>query len=191
MDSNLIVTNNINIYVYTKSIITMKLKIIIISTSFLILSCKNDKQNYSKKDDLFLLQKYAVSYEPNKINSLDDDSLKHFNVKYIFSLKEKQQEDVKNEVANILLLKQYLLHLKKANQSYNLKDFDTKEAKIIIEYFLAKNKIDSSSEFLSSSIPYEFLKGQKNITSKEVKKLIEKINKEENRINVYTDSINR
>ena len=168
----------------------MKLKIIITGISILILSCSKSKTSYSKKDDLFLLKKYVSSFEPTKINSFDDDSLKQFNMEYLFSLKEKQQEVTKNEVANILLLKQYLLHLKKANQSYSLKDFKTKEAKIIIDYFLVRNKIDTSSEFLSSSIPYEFLKSQKTLLTREEKKLIDKIKVEESRIKIYTDSIN-
>ncbi len=169
----------------------MKLKIIITGIFFLMLSCNKHKLSYSKKDDLSLLQKYALSYEPTKINSFDDDSLKKFNIEYIFSLKEKQQEATKNEIADILLLKQYLFHLKKANQSYNLKDFKTKEAKIIIDYFLANNEIDSSLEFLSSSLPYEFLKLQNNLTSKEVNGLIDEIKKEERRISIYTDSVNQ
>lgn len=158
----------------------MKLKILIAGMflMFLMLSCSKNKKNYFRKNDIFKLKEYVISYKPNKINSFDDDSLKKYNIKYIFNLKE---EDLKNEIANILLLKQYLLHLKKANQSYNLKDFNTKEAKIIIDYFLAENMINSNVEFLSSSIPYEFLKSKK--CSKNVQMLIDSIKKEEDRIN--------
>lgn len=129
----------------------MKSKILI-CLMFLMFSCNNDKQNYSKDKDASMLKEYVIIYQPNKINSFDDDSLKKYDIEYIYSSK---QEGIKNEIANILLLKQYLLHLKKANQSYNLKDFNSKEARIIIDYFLAENKINSNVEFLSSSIPYE------------------------------------
>lgn len=156
----------------------MKYIFFVLFISFL--SCKGQIEKNNDEVDIIKLRKYAMYFEPNKINSLNEDSLNKYDIKDVF-LKNPKEKEKAIEICEILLLKTYLYHLKTANQSYNLLDFQDKSSKAIIDFFLKENGISKNVEFISSSVVYNILKENKD-NSIEISKLINEIENEENRI---------
>lgn len=144
------------------------------------LSCKGPIEKKVNSDEIIKLREYAMYFKPNKINSLNEDSLNKYDIEDIF-LKNQKDKKIAIEICEILLLKTYLYHLKKANQSYNLLDFQDKNSKAIIYFILKEKNINTNVEFISSSVIYNILKENKG-NSIEVSRLINEIKNEENRI---------
>lgn len=174
----------------------MKTKFLILLFVCFLISCqKNNKtvekakseiMSSSKQEnlikDILKFDKYASSYEPNKIDFSDNKDLNNFDLNFIYNNDEyKNEEMLKQHITNVLLLKQYLFHLTNYNQGYNLLTMRNAQAKFIINYFLDSNKISSEKEFINSGYPYELLKDKK-ITDKEIAELIKAISKQESRI---------
>lgn len=147
---------------------------------FCLSECNHKSQTIEKTKDINSLYEYVNEYYPEKINSLNDEILNQYDFKDILYSK-KENSSLQSEIVYILLLKQYLYHLKTANQSYNLLDFQDKSSKEVINFFLKQHDIKNDVEFISSSICYHVLKN-KSINSKEVRILIKQIEFEEERI---------
>lgn len=129
------------------------------------------------------LKKFAdFKYQPNEIDFSKNATLNEFDLEYIFTGEElKNQDSLRNEIANILLLKQYLFHLSNHNQGFDLLSMRKGQAKFVIDYFLSKHNIDMDAEMVNSGLPYEILKGD-SIQSKQVQELCRKIVEESNRV---------
>ncbi len=130
----------------------------------------------------------SKNYNPNHIDLSKAKFLENFNVISIFK-NEKYSTEAKINIVNTILLKQYLYHLKKANQGYDLKSMRNGNAKIIIDYFLSTNNIDSSKEFINSAVAYDTLKNNESKQDEEINQLIRSINKEVERINKQSKEI--
>ncbi|QMU64853.1 MAG: hypothetical protein GKR88_11495 [Flavobacteriaceae bacterium] len=137
-------------------------------------------------DDLLIKSK---NYVPNQIDLSEIDFLENFNIASIFNDK-KNDKSKKDLIVNYLFLKQYLYHLKKANQGYNLYSMKKGKAKFLIEYFLQSNNIAEHSEgFINSAVAYNVLKKDKSITNSDILSLISKIEAENKRINEQSKKI--
>lgn len=135
------------------------------------------------------LKNYARNYNANKIDLSQNDSLNHFDLKFIFNDDiYSEKKEIKDYISNTILLKQYLFHLKNSNQGYDLMSMKKGQAKFIIDYFFKSNKLDTNIEFLNSGYPYEILDKEENINI-DIKHIIEEIKKEQVRINNLTNKI--
>lgn len=143
----------------------------------------------TKERDILILKKYAQNYSTDKIDLSQNDSLNEFDLDFIFNddtyIEEKEFKDY---ISNTILLKQYLFHLKKSNQGYDLMSMRKGQVKFMIDYFLKSNELDTNVEFLNSGYPYEILNKKKDINS-DIKNIIEEIEKEQFRINNLTNEI--
>lgn len=137
------------------------------------------KQDLNK--NIYDLEKYSRHYQPSKIDFSDNKKLNAFDLRYIYSKELDKEDSLRNEIADILLLKQYLFHLSNCNQGYDLLSMIKGQAKFIIDYFLTKHNLIIGLEMLNSGHPYTILKMNKN-QSKEVNDLCKKIEIEDKRI---------
>ena len=164
----------------------------------LITSCyKNKKANdVEKKQDIEQiknkniddLEKKVLNYVPTDIDISRLDLLENFDIKYIFN-NDEYSDNKKYKISSLILLKYYLYHLKNCNQGYDIKQMRNKNAKIVIDYFLDKNNVDLSKEFINSSVAFNILKKDKSITDKDILKIISEIKHESNRIIKQTEDI--
>ena len=172
------------------------IKIYVLTITLILISCKeidskkedsnlNKQQRELKKEsrDLDSLLSSTIRYMPTHIDLSKSDLLERFDVDYIFNDREfNVEKSKKDKIVHILLLKQYLYHLKKGNQGYDLKPMMKGKAEILISYFLDHNEINRSREFINSAVTFNILK-EKNIVDSDIKQLIEEIQIETNRIN--------
>lgn len=143
----------------------------------------------TEERNILKLKDYAQNYNANKIDLSQNDSLNEFDLNFTFNddiyIEEKELKDY---ISNTILLKQYLFHLKKSNQGYDLMSMRKGQAKFIIDYFLKSNQLDTNIEFLNSVYPYEILR-KKDKINMDIKNIIEEIEKEKFRINNATGEI--
>lgn len=148
-----------------------------------------EEEVITKERDILKFKNYVQNYSTDKIDLSQNDSLNEFDLNFIFNddiyIEEKELKDY---ISNTILLKQYLFHLKKSNQGYDLMSMRKGQAKFIIDYFLKSNQLDTNIEFLNSGYPYEIL-SKKDKINMDIKNIIEEIEKEQFRINNATSEI--
>lgn len=154
-------------------------------------SCKEEKKEViSQKEESIVVQKnkdldsllsVVDTFVPNKIDLSEYEFLDNFDIDFILKNQEFSK-DKKDKVVNVLLLKEYLFHLRNSNQGYDLKSMMKGNSESIINYFLENNGIDASQEFINSAVAFNILK-EKNVIDKDVQNIIVDIGKEVNRIN--------
>ncbi len=126
-------------------------------------------------------QDFVYNYHPAEIDLSKNKGLSNFDIDYIFnSAQYKDQVAEKNNIAAIVLLKQYLFHLKNYHQGYDLLSMRKGQAKYLIDYFLKIEHIENK-EFVNSGEPYRL--GQKTQNNKYISSLIREIKREENLLN--------
>jgi hypothetical protein len=127
------------------------------------------------------LRQFAYKYEPSKIDFSANKQLDSFDINFILNSKDHSDHGtLKDDITNILLLKQYLFHLTKYKQGYDLLAMRKGQAKYIIDYFLNNNNL-KNQEFVNSGQPYIILK-KKNIRNELIKELLLKIERQESEI---------
>lgn len=143
-------------------------KIILVLIVFVICSCRN-RSTTNLKDEIGSesqsdIQEKAkdwkseiIRFEVRQIDLsreqfLSDESL----IKYLED--ESISKGDKDFVVNVILLKLYLYHLKRANQGYNLITMRNGNAKFIIDYFFKENSISTDEEFVNSAVAYNLMK---------------------------------
>lgn len=130
----------------------------------LINSFKNSHRLKVKKDNITGLNRnindlisFAYEYKPSAINLSKNEGLNSFDIDYIFNSAEyKDKKNDKDDITNIILLKQYLFHLKNSHQGFDLLSMRKGQAKNLIDYFLQQNNIQNQ-EFVNSGYPYILL----------------------------------
>lgn len=120
-------------------------------------------------------------YKPSTVDLSKEEFLNDYDIESILEANDNS-ESKKDLIVNLILLKQYLYHLRNSNQGYDLKSMMKNNAKPIIDYFLKRNEIDSSLEFINSAVAYNILKKDKSITNRDLMGLIVKIDNEDKRI---------
>ncbi len=110
------------------------------------MSDKNFNQLDSNEFEMFV-----NNYKPNHIDLSKDlnDTLKYFHITDLFGA---TSNFTKSKWVHKLLLKQYLYHLKTANQGYGLYSMRKGYTSLIINYFIEENGIDPDGEFLNSGV---------------------------------------
>lgn len=126
------------------------------------------------------LKAYALDYKPTEIDFSENDTLNMFDLKYIYSRRDKESIEYNNDIANIMLLKLYLSHLKNYHQGYDLISMRRGQVKYIIDYYFQTNKIDTISEMYNTGSVYEIVKAKKNSIT--VNKLLRNIERERKRL---------
>lgn len=99
-------------------------------------------------------KRFADEYQPSEIDISKNESLSRFDVAYIL----ESGEEV-DDIVYIILLKQYLFHLGKYHQGYDLLSMRKGQAKHLVNYFLEQNHI-TGEEFVNSAMPYVIIKAQ-------------------------------
>ena len=145
----------------------------IISTSDKVIDSVEIEKNKNVND----LYKYAIEYQPEHLNLEKDinDTLNHYDLNYIF---EKGNPDSLLFICKVFLLKQYLYQIKTANQGFNLYIMRVGSAKIIIDYYLLANNLDTSRKSWTSSSPF-IIEETKNNKNPFIRDLITQINSQE------------
>lgn len=131
----------------------------IISTSNKVIDSVEIGKNKNAND----LYKYAIEYQPKHLSLEKDinDTLNNYDLNYIF---EKGDPDSLLFICKVFLLKQYLYQIKTANQGFNLYIMRVGSAKIIIDYYLLTNNLDTSRKSWTSSIPFTIEETKNNKT---------------------------
>jgi hypothetical protein len=155
----------------------------------LLCGCSSDYNTSNTTDaqknmniDSTAFDSFVLSYTPHNIDlSVDlNDTLKFFNVEFLFNHSSNYQ---KEKWVSIILLKQYLNHLRRANQGYDLYSMRKGETEIIINEFIKANKMDSLGEFLNSGCVVDrVLKKETLYKNKAISIILTEIDKEEQRI---------
>ncbi|MBX7204096.1 MAG: hypothetical protein K1X81_01605 [Bacteroidia bacterium] len=120
-------------------------------------ACSSEVNNKDKsnvisidvKTDSMEFDRFVINYIPHNIDMSKDlnDTLSHYNIDEIFS---NVSEQAKNRWVYILMLKQYLHHLKVGNQGYDLYTMRKGKTGIIINYYIRSSNQKPNGEFLNS-----------------------------------------
>jgi hypothetical protein len=181
----------------------MKNKTLSLCILFFIISCLNKNKEYPKqgvveqKNTILITNKsldsllfYVSSFTPSTIDINKLELFEKFDVNFIFNQDYYKNKSKKNHIATIIILKQYLFHLKRSNQSYDIKSMRNGNAKIIIDYFFDINKIDTTQESISSSIAYiKLTENESKDYDKKISEILQEIENELKRIENYNKSI--
>ncbi|MHA3786609.1 hypothetical protein ACX0HA_00250 [Flavobacterium hauense] len=134
--------------------------------------------------DINDLKAYALRYEPISIDFSENDTLNMFDLEYIYSRRDKESIGHNDDIANIMLLKLYLSHLKKYHQGYDLISMRRGQAKYIIDYYVKLNGIDTTVEMYNTGHIYKTIKTKKN-NSRLVVDYLKSIEPEQKKIEDY------
>ncbi len=118
---------------------------------------------------------FATQYKPSKISfDLPSD--------VVDQIDQNNPSDIDIVAFNIIYLKQYLHHLKCCNQSYNLEGLFNDKTRVFLDAYVRHNNL-VSQEGISSRAPYEIVINDPSLMkSRDLKKLVNCIQKEEKRI---------
>ena len=136
---------------------------------------KNEKKN--KGTDLL---EYALTYMPVSFG-LDSDinnDLEHFDLLKIFS---NTSADTLQLISEIIILRHYVYELHTAFQSFNLFNSRNGNAKLIIDYALLANQIDTLRDLYTAANITEIKSKEKNLNPI-LKEILNDIKKEEDEI---------
>lgn len=116
-----------------------------------------------------------IDFQPTEID-LSRNQFLHDESLVNFLTDERIPKEDREYVVNVILLKQYLYHLQRANQGYNLLTMGSNQnVKSIINYYLKVNEISTNQEFINSAVAYNMLedKYSTDYTINQLKKSIE------------------
>lgn len=107
---------------------------------------KKELENQKKSRNLKKLLSYTYQYSPESVTFKLNDSLKKYDLAYLFK-NTKDDLKTKDEISKILLLKLSKYQYETAKQSYNiynnLGDCCSEDAQSVIKYYLKRNNVDT------------------------------------------------
>lgn len=164
----------------------MKKIILLLCIAFLA-GCQKEKTATQRPEksqmtrDITQLKYFASSYKPKEIDISKNKDLQGFDMEYIFSDKSYPQlKNLKDEIVNIILLKQHLYHIEHTFQGFDLLQMREGQVKFFIDYYMKSYKIPSDLEMLNSGYIYDQIISSDKVYSKEVTTLISEIKRKQN-----------
>lgn len=107
---------------------------------------KKELESQKKSRNLKKLLSYTYLYNPKSVTFKLNDSLKKYDLVYLFT-NIKDDLEIKDEISKILLLKLSKYQYRTAQQSYNiynnLGECCSEDAQSVIKYYLKRNNIDT------------------------------------------------
>lgn len=136
-----------------------------------------DKSNVISIDvkiDSVAFDRFVINYIPHNIDMSKDlnDTLSRYNIDEIFS---NVTEQTKNRWVYILMLKQYLYHLKVGNQGYDLYTMRKGKTEIVINSYILSSNQKPNGEFLNSGSIVDAIALKKYLSNEPI--IIELMNK--------------